>query len=56
MQHFYAELKIFVDEERQEGGRKQGEQSHMNTWIFILVRAFSKGLLQYLSQPAKDFH
>ena len=32
------------------------EQAHKNTRIFILVRAFSKGLLQYLSQSAKDFH
>ena len=37
-------------------GVEEKEQSHKNTRIFILVRAFFKGLLQYLSNLAKDFH
>ena len=40
----------------QKKGVEEKDQSHKNTSIFILVRAFSKGLLQYLSNLAKDFH
>ena len=50
-----AELKIskfaFLNK-----GVEEKEQSHKNTSIFILVRAFSKGLLQYPRNLAKDFH
>ena len=56
-----VELKIVAEFEISKfaflkKGVEEKEQSHKNTSIFILVRAFSKGLLQYLSNLAKDFH
>ena len=50
-----AELKISKYAFLKKGVEDMESSTHEHQ-IFILVRAFSKGLLQYLSNLAKDFH
>ena len=55
MQHFYAELKKLSMKNAKKEVEGNEPITHVHS-IFILVRAFFQGLLQYLSQPTKDFH